>query len=228
MYCPTYLSYLSNVQDTEDAGASLVPCTHCGCNHNEETLLKSGSYFVTLSIGCQVRELFEQHGLRARNCKLTFAVADIAESLAYNRPPIVDSDISVTWNTDAVSESSGFSILPLQFQVNEMPFKSRTENIIIGGLWFGPSNLKPFVHKMNNLSSHGVFWKSKVGNEELSRVFPGPCSVDSVGRGLVMNMTQFKGKHGCGWCEARGEQMAVGRGSARVYPLQRPRPKSRT
>lgn len=58
-------------------------------------------------------------------------------------------------------------------------------------------------------------------------MFPGPCCVDSVARCLVMNMTQFSGKHGCGWCEAKGEQV-VGRGTARVYPLDRPLPKMRT
>lgn len=147
---------------------------------------------------------------------------------------MIDSDISVTWNTDGalVFESSGFSIWPLQLQVNELSFKARTENIIFGGLCFGETKpdmncfLQPFVHEMNDLSSRGVYWKDKSGHEKLSRAFPGPCSVDSVARCLVMNMTQFNGKHGCGWCEARGQQMTVGRGHARVYPLERPLPKA--
>lgn len=79
--------------------------------------------------------------------------------------------------------------------------------------------LKPFVAEMNQLSCGGVVWTDKDGNSRVSRVFPGPCSADSVARCLIMNMSQFNGKYGCGWCEAQGEHVAVGRGTARVYPV---------
>ncbi|KAG0410068.1 hypothetical protein HPB47_012807 [Ixodes persulcatus] len=61
--------------------------------------------------------------------------------------------------------------------------------------------LKPFVEDMNHLSSAGFAWTDPSGNTRHTRVFPGPCSVDTVARAMVMNMTQFNGAHGCAWCE---------------------------
>ncbi|XP_042150447.1 uncharacterized protein LOC121838324 [Ixodes scapularis] len=78
--------------------------------------------------------------------------------------------------------------------------------------------LEPFVEVMNELSSVGVPWTDASGTQKVSRVFPGPCTVDTVARCMLMNMTQFNGAFGCGWCEAEGEVVEKGRGHVRVYP----------
>ncbi|KAH7985680.1 hypothetical protein HPB49_026311 [Dermacentor silvarum] len=74
---------------------------------------------------------------------------------------------------------------------------------------------------------------SKEATESLLKVIDahmpqGPCTIDTVARCMVMNMTQFNGSHGCAWCEQTGEVVQRGRGRARIYPVQEPEPKQRT
>ncbi|KAG0419385.1 hypothetical protein HPB47_004150 [Ixodes persulcatus] len=69
--------------------------------------------------------------------------------------------------------------------------------------------LKPFVEDMNRLSSAGFAWTNPSGYTRHTRVFPGPCSVDTVARAMVMNMTQFNGAHGCACCERMGVRHVV-------------------
>lgn len=90
------------------------------------------------------------------------------------------------------------------------------------------SYLKPFVDTMNRLSSEGISWNSQAGVPQTCRVYPGPCSVDTVARCMVMNMTQFNGSHSCAWCEQEGEVVQKGRGHARIFEIQEPAPKERT
>ncbi|KAG0434949.1 hypothetical protein HPB47_018772 [Ixodes persulcatus] len=56
--------------------------------------------------------------------------------------------------------------------------------------------LKPFVQEMNRLSSAGVAWTDANGSSRRTRVFPGPCFVDTVARCAMMSMTQFNGAYG--------------------------------
>lgn len=70
------------------------------------------------------------------------------------------------------------------------------KKILLAGLWFGSEKpivdcfLQPFVEEMNRLSSVGMSWVGD-GTTKHTRVFPGPCVVDTVARGMVMNMHQF-------------------------------------
>lgn len=43
-------------------------------------------------------------------------------------------------------------------------------------------------------------------------------TVDLPAKSKLMNFTQFNGVFGCSVCKHEGEQVAVGRGTTRVYP----------
>jgi len=76
------------------------------------------------------------------------------------------NNLSLTWNVDGVPvfKSSKYSIWPLYFIVNELPFKLRyiMENVILAGLWFGESKpnmtvfLKPAFTELMKLEQDRV------------------------------------------------------------------------
>lgn len=232
IYCPECLEYLT----TEQCGSESIQCPRCTATHKLSDLLKSGSFFLTVDIDAQVRQLLPSGKLSHNRAGRSYDASDITESAAYSRLPMTDDDISVTWNTNGVPlfESSGHSVWPLLLQVNELPYKERVQKLLLFGLWFGvkkpnmDSFLKPFAQTMNRLSSEGVAWTTEGGLSKTCRVYVGPCSVDNVARCMVMNMSQFNGSHGCAWCEQNGEVVNKGRGHARIYAMQKPAARLRT
>lgn len=75
-------------------------------------------------------------------------------------------NISLLWNVDGVPifKSSNYSIWPLYFVVNELPYelRMRRQNVLLGGLWFGDSKpnmhtfLQPIVKVLSRLELHGT------------------------------------------------------------------------
>ncbi|XP_051157956.1 uncharacterized protein LOC127279572 [Leptopilina boulardi] len=119
---------------------------------------------------------------------------------------------TTTFNTDGAPlfTSSAYSIWPIYLMVNELPFDVRTKNLILVGLWFGKDKpdmnvfLKPFVEKMNSLSTAGV--KCNLEGEEVSiKIFTQLACVDSVARAPLMGFVQFNGSYGCPQCLHPGE-----------------------
>ena len=84
-------------------------------------------------------------------------------------------NVSLLWNTDCVPvfKSSKFSIWPLYFIINELPSGERTkrENILFAGLWFGDTKpfmltfLQPFHSSLRKLETEGVVIKLKLRND---------------------------------------------------------------
>lgn len=68
------------------------------------------------------------------------------------------------FNTDGAPlfKNSSYSIWTIFLMVNEMPFKVRSKELILAGLWFGKNKpnmnvfLEPFVDQMNNLSTKEI------------------------------------------------------------------------
>lgn len=231
-YCPSCLLYLGESQEQE------LHCSTCSTCFSVGTLTKDERYFLTFDIGKQVKDMLSLTELNFNTLsrQLSYDVDELTTSHGYHNLPTSTHDLSVTWNTDGVPlyESSGYSIWPLLLQINELPQKVRTKHMVLAGLWFGPTKpnmntfLKPYVEQMNVLSSAGFQWTDSEGNIQKVRLFPGPCSVDTVARAMVMNMSQFNGSHGCGWCMHEGEVVRKGNGHVRVYPVVSPRPAPRT
>lgn len=230
-YCECQ-AYIGEIDDATDE----VACSDCKKLLQVKDLKKKSSYFYMLHLEEQIRTVLEERGSVPDKPSPSYDVSDITQSAAYHNLPLQPGDLTVTFNTDGVPlyESSGFGIWPLLLQVNELAYKERTQRLLLAGLWFGPkkpimnSFLLPFVQEMNLLSTQGVLWKDKFGAEKTSRVFPGPCTVDTVARRDVTAMMQFNGEHGCAWCAQRGESVTKGKGHCRAYSIKVPVQKRRT
>lgn len=231
-YCPACRGYIGDV----DRASARVSCKGCNKVHKVSILTKKCSYFFTVDLGAQLVHLLEDVGSLPPKEPLAYDCGDITQSQAYHDLPLRADDVTLTFNTDGVPlfESSQCSIWPLLATVNELPFKDRTQRVLLAGLWFGQKKpamntfFLPFVLTMNELSTKGVVWTDSTGENKTTRVFPGPCSVDSVARADVMCMTQFNGAYGCAWCEQRGEVVQKGKGHCRVYPAPKSALKMRT
>ncbi|XP_042150715.1 uncharacterized protein LOC120844575 [Ixodes scapularis] len=232
-YCSSCMGYIGELGPSDGEAC----CNQCGMKHSENDLVKSLSYFFTLDLASQIREMLEtSDGSILGKHRLSYDVTDVTESLGCSRLPLGADDLTITFNTDGVPlfESSNFGIWPLLVQVNELPFRERMQKLQLFGLWFGSGKpsmntfLVPFVKALNELSSSGISWTDKGGNTRVSKVFPGPCTVDTVARCELMQMTQFNGAYGCAWCEEPGEVVEKGKGNSRVYPAGAAPPKRRT
>lgn len=219
-YCPTCFAYIGV------AGSDELNCV-CGAKHSAKVLLQGGSYFLSLDWKAELHNLLEKKRPMLKKPGLKFDVSDITESPAYNLLPLGPDDITLTWNTDGIPifHSSDYSVWPLEVMVNELPFKERMNNVLLAGLWFGPKKpnmqcfLVPFVEAMNELSTNGFSWIDSDGLGHVTKVYPGPCTVDTVARCMLHSQTQFNGKHGCCWCFHPGRVVPQGRGHARVYEV---------
>jgi len=151
-------------------------------NNSCENLLGFGnavSHFIEIPIKEQIRSFFSRPGffddLQHRFTRVKHdasAYEDIYDGEVYKNlssPGAFLSNphnISLLWNTDGIPcfKSSKMSIWPLLFQINELPFRKRTstENMITGGLWFGPSKpavmsfTRPFIDCLQELERDGV------------------------------------------------------------------------
>lgn len=188
-YCPCK-AYIGELDDATD----VITCSDCKKLLQVKYLEKNSLYFYMLDLEEQVRTVLEERGTVPNKFAPSYDVGDITQSAAYHNLPLQPGDLTVTFNTDGVPlyESSGFGIWPLLLQVNELAYKERTQRLLLAGLWFGPKKpimncfLLPFVQEMNLLSTQGVLWKDRSGAERTSRVFPGPCTVDTIPRRDVM------------------------------------------
>lgn len=114
---------------------------------------------------------------------------------------------TLVFNTDGAPlfTSSSYSIWPIFLMVNEVPFKVRTKELILAGLWFGKDKpdmnvfFKPYVDEMRELSTKGVECVIN-GVERVINIFNLICCVDSVARAPVQGFTQFNGRYGCSLC----------------------------
>ncbi|KAH9384341.1 hypothetical protein HPB48_026343 [Haemaphysalis longicornis] len=193
-------------------------------------LTKSSSFFLVMDLQSELCQLLESGCVQRNRSGLSYDVEDIAQSIQYNNLPVTQDDVTLTFNTDGVPlyDSSQFGIWPL------LPYKLPIQKLLLAALWFGPGKpnmncfLVPFVKTMNDLSSSGVVWNDKEGVAHVSKAYPGPCTVDSLARREVMNMTQFNGSQGCAWCEDAGEVKPKGRGTCPVYVPSGSAPKLRT
>lgn len=234
-YCLSCKVYIGN-----DIGNRLK-CLDCDSTYSVEEVQKKSSFFLVLSIEEQLRSILEsqcskmQLGSEATK-STSYDVSSIQQSLCYHGLPLSPYDITLTINTDGfpMYKSSGYSMWPLELAVNELPEHERWDNLLLAAIWFGREKrnincfLRPFVEEMNHLSSTGFAWTDQNGASQTTRVFPGPVTVDTVARALVMNMTMFNGAYGCAWCESEGTVVSKGSGHSRVYPLEQKQPKERT
>ncbi|KAL7288253.1 hypothetical protein TKK_0017593 [Trichogramma kaykai] len=133
--------------------------------------------------------------------------------------------VTTVMNSDGspIFESSNYSIWPIQFIINELPYDVRTAHPIVCGLWFGKGKpnmnifLKPFVDYMNRLANDGV--SCIIDNVERQiKIYTQCCCVDSAARPQMQGFIQYNGYFGCGWCLHPGVYVASKKKGCVKYP----------
>lgn len=122
-----------------------------------------------------------------------------------------------------IFKSSKVSLWPIQVAINNLPFQTRKENILLCGLWYGSKPdmnifLKPFVEELSILHNEGLEYVIP-GYEDKAKIKVHTliASVDSQARPMLQKIKTFRGKQRCSFCLNEGEECEVGRGKARVY-----------
>ena len=137
-----------------------VVCPNSLCSR-DLTRSNSCSFFIEIPIVSQIGNLFSKSdfydnlGHRFRRVKTdSNCFEDIYDGSEYKKhcnPGILDfqHNVSLLWNTDDVPvfKSSKFSIWPLYFIINELPFGKRTkrENMLFAGLWFRDKTIHAYI-----------------------------------------------------------------------------------
>ena len=211
----------------------------------------SVSHFIEIPIAEQIKSFFTRSSFmkdiqyRFTRKKVENSIEDIYDGEIY-RALCQDGGIlqnpynlSLLWNTDGIPcfKSSNMSLWPLFFQINELQYSKRTnsENMILGGLWFGPkkptmmSYTEPFVKTLQELETSGIEINSSI-NSEVKEPFI--CKVVVIGgtadlpaRSVVCNTIQFNGKYGCCKCFQPGETCKTSeRGHCHIFPFREENP----
>jgi len=236
VYCPVCEKYLGKREEvSNDEG--IVSCT---CGQRFQTT-STDSYFLSVNMKGQLQDLFKNDTfvrlLEYRNERpkpKNGAVDDILDGARYrdlSAPGGILSsrlNYSYTFKTDGVpiGKSSKQSMWPIYATINELPQGERSKHLLLAGIWVGKKNpsmttfLKPFVNEANSLSEEGIDW-TRNGEKVNSKIIPLCCTVDSVARCKILNMSQFDGYYGCTLCYHKSERTIKGLRftvSSRKYP----------
>lgn len=125
-----------------------MPNSFCAC---DLTCSGNTSFFIEIPVVSQIREFFARPGfydllkkrlIQQKKCEDN--IEDIWDGKLYTKHTGSNDllskaeNISLTWNTDGIPvfKSSKFSLWPLYFIINELPYKEHIhrENIIFANL----------------------------------------------------------------------------------------------
>ncbi|VDI70412.1 Hypothetical predicted protein [Mytilus galloprovincialis] len=233
-YCSNCLLYL------EDKAVAMCPNKMC----NKVLTNSNKSYFLEISLDKQIQNFFSQESfyskLQHRFQRNPTGYMDIYDGELYksycvNDGPLNSGDnLSFLLNTDGapVFKSSKVAIWPLYLAINELPFKERmkTENMLLAGLWFGPSkpSMSTFLKPLNeslNIFSEGVICKSPERGSFMCKAYLLAITADLPAKSLLCNCVQFNGSYSCWRCKQKGETVSRGKGHTHAYPFQTESPK---
>lgn len=137
-------------------------------------------------------------------------------------------NISFMWYTDgiAIFNSSKFSIWPLYYVINELPYvkRVRKENIILAGLWFGSVKpkvnlfLDPFHTSLQEFEQVGH--QLNVPDQERpvlvkGKLLCGTCDLQA--KAIFLRMKSYNAYFGCAKCKSRGIRIGVGRTTVHAH-----------
>lgn len=221
--------YCENCQNSMGKNPINGCCLHCGTEFIKSNSTKSGLFFLFTSLKDLLKNILKNHGteLLPKIIKHGHDITDVMDGRMYQnllkQGLLAEDDLTLSWNCDGVPIDS-YSIWPLQFTINELPYTQRKENVIVAGLWFGRKNpnmntfLKPFIDECCGLARNPFQWIDNNGTVHSSKVFTLVCSSDAVARPLLRNCKRFNGEFGCDWCLHPGTIVKKGSGSMRSYP----------
>ncbi|XP_072224612.1 uncharacterized protein [Leuresthes tenuis] len=212
-------------------GETPTCCSHCNKTFDKRSSLQNGSFFLYVSLKDLLKDVLKNYGtkLLPKVVKHGHEIKDVMDGMIYQNllkhGKLGGDDLTLSWNFDEVPIfNPRFSIWPLQFTINELPYTEREQNVIVAGLWFGQKKpnmdtfLKPFIDECCHLALNPFQWNDSSGTAHSSKVFSLVCSSDAVARPLLRNCKRFNGECGCDWCLHPGTMMTKGEGSVRSYP----------
>lgn len=109
-------------------------------------------------------------------------------------------------------KSKNASFWPVHFFINEFKLKYRFKRnkILCAGFHYGGTPdmavfLRPFIEEINDINQKGGI-NLKMADNTVRRflVIPLFCTLDTVAKCHLLNMTQFNGFFGCPYCENEG------------------------
>ncbi|KAE8745936.1 hypothetical protein FOCC_FOCC007297 [Frankliniella occidentalis] len=209
----------------------------CECQFvcDKKLLDKSQSYFLSLSLIKQLQSLLKEgrvlQSLRWEERDQSDVISgQFYQSCIANDIIRVGLDLTIQFNTDgaAIFSTSTVSVWPLQVMINELPYNLRADSIVLCGLWYGSKPnmntfLKPFIDELSTLHRHG--FELPGDPPRLIKVHAILCSVDTVARAPLQALHYHRGHSSCSFYLHPGEEVPVGRGSARamrgdLYPAR--------
>ncbi|XP_040079427.1 uncharacterized protein LOC120850815, partial [Ixodes scapularis] len=214
-----YCNSCSDLLSSRDGMDSLF-CPTCEEENKANELKRSGAFFVTLKMHEQLKQVISQtkamlhDSLTSMPSSEPVVIAYITSATTHCQlwasGRLGACDLTLTVNTDGspVFSSSGASIWPIQFTVNELPVPQRFEHCTLAGLWFGKGHpnmalfLNKFVEDINSMEP--VVWEHQ-GTRHSSRAFVICFSLNAPARSAVQNCVLFNGYFGCPWCLIKGD-----------------------
>ena len=218
---------------------NLTVCPNSFCAR-DLTCSGNTAFFIEIPIASQIQDFFARpeflNLLKHRFVRVKkdeHNIEDIYDGELYKRHTGINGilsderNISLTWNTDGISvfKSSKFTLWPLYFVVNELPYKERIskDNMIFAGLWFGNSKpsmltfLQPFHSSLSILENEGLLVKSSDENYFTTRAILLAGTCDLPAKCLVCNTVQYNGFHGCFKCKQAGQTVKTGGKGGHVH-----------
>ncbi|KAK1166316.1 hypothetical protein AOXY_G12915, partial [Acipenser oxyrinchus oxyrinchus] len=211
-------------------------CTYCEKEWIEQRNLKEGNFFFHLPLHAQIKAFLEdpelsQKVVRNRHGFQSQTFYDITSGKKYQDLSLQSTEetLSVMFSCDGlpVFKSSSFCVWPVLCVINELPATERFNHIFLASLWSGCKKpdmsvyLQPFVFECRDLATEGLLWVNPTtGENTITKVITTVAVCDTVARPMLQNMTQFNGKHGCGFCLDSGDVVPKNRGTVRAYPYK--------
>lgn len=212
-------------------------CPNCG-----DIVVQDQPFFIELPIAEQLKAMLTRPQfyekvtsyrlIRQKQCDRNYE--DIYDGALYRDAIASDNKntISLTWNTDGkpLFKSSKYSVWPLYFVINELPFIDRLkqENMLLAGLWYGKvkpamhTYLEPFAIALRDLETTGIQVHPPASITPVTLkviLLLGTC--DKPAKCMVQNFMQFNGEYGCSRCLNPGKNIKIGKsGHTHVYPFE--------
>lgn len=157
-------------------------------------------------------------------------ISDFRDGAVYKALVRNPDDFTVIKNVDGfpAGNSTKQQVWSDYDMVMELPPKVRKKFMMLTGIWVSRhkpnmnSFQRPYVTELSKLGTEGFRWRHPRTHEvHISKVLSPLFSVDAQAKAPLQNMRQYNGEEGCGLCEEPGLQIKVGKGDARIYPVNR-------
>ncbi|KAE8741788.1 hypothetical protein FOCC_FOCC012677 [Frankliniella occidentalis] len=211
-------------------------CRNCRGRHKVD-------YFIELPIVAQLQSMLKRQGFYEslqfrfnRQKKSVENMEDIYDGIEYQRlfrsgflsNP---NNLSFFMYFDGMSlfRTSSLQIWPIFLTINELRYVERTkkENVILAGIWFGKSKpnpslfLKPISDSLKNLEENGVQMVLPNGQHISMKAKLIGATADMPAKSLFMRFIQFNGAFSCFSCMSQGGRFDLGNTTVQVFPYSR-------